>query len=95
MKEGQTEFLCLRRRQKSQFRLTPKVPHRAVTETSSGYSSRTSGSIRRCKSEDSEPLGQFESADGESWDCDHGDRVEDRGLSDQLGVWGQHGGGFP
>lgn len=32
--------------------------------------------------------GKFECADREGWDCNHGDRVEDGSLSDQLGVRG-------
>lgn len=37
---------------------------------------------------------QFECADGEGWDCNHGDGVEDGSLSDQLWVGGQHRCGF-
>lgn len=39
--------------------------------------------------------GQFERADRKGWDCYHGDRVEDRSLTNQLGVGGQHCCGFP
>ena len=39
--------------------------------------------------------GQFERADGEGWDCNHGDGVEDSRLSDQLRVRGQDRRGFP
>lgn len=39
--------------------------------------------------------GQFECADRKGWDCNHGDRVEDGSLSNQLWVGGQHCCGFP
>lgn len=39
--------------------------------------------------------GQFECADREGWDCNHGDRVEDGSLSNQLRVGGQHCCWFP
>lgn len=40
-------------------------------------------------------LGQFERADWEGWDCNHGDRVEHSSLPDQLRMRGQHRCGFP
>lgn len=39
--------------------------------------------------------GQFQCADWEGWDRNHGDRVEDSSLSNQLWMWCKHRSGFP